>query len=255
VLGALVLVALVIRAVVVAIAHHPMSFPFHPDTGCEQIGFSCEVLTGIFLPILTVALASLVFLSFRLSFVHRPYVRKARQNPRELVLTAGSIIGEVVGRDQLCQVIIEDLLTREARRPHVIIGGVGTGKTALLVQLTKLLAARRAVPVPVRLRDAQEVLDFRKLARDRFLAEADAALLSDAEGEKVWRQLSKEDRIVVLADGLEEALIDDKVNKERDTLIRLAIRRAENQGLPLVIASAHTTRSGGWRPPSSRWSR
>ena len=237
VLGALVLIALVIRAAVVAIAHRPMSFPFDPDTGCERIGFSCDVLTGIFLPILTVALASLVFLSFRLSYVHRPYVRKARQNPRELVQTAGSIIGEVVGRDQLCQVIIEDLLTREARRPHVIIGGVGTGKTALLVQLTKLLAAGRAVPVPVRLRDAQEVLDFRKLARDRFLAEADAALLSDAEGEKVWRQLSKEDRIVVLADGLEEALIDDKVNKERDTLIRLAIRRAENQGLPLVIAS------------------
>jgi hypothetical protein len=237
ILGALVLIALVIRAVAVVITRRPIGFPFDPEIRCEQVGFSCDVLTGIFLPILTLAVASLVFLSFRLSSVHRLYVRKARQNPRELVQTAGSIIGEVVGRDQLCQVIIDDLLTREARRPHVIIGGVGTGKTALLVQLTKLLAARRAVPVPIRLRDAQEVLDFRKLARERFLAEADAALLSDAEGEKVWRQLSKEDRIVVLADGLEEALIDDKVNKERDTLIRLAIHRAENQGLPLVIAS------------------
>jgi hypothetical protein len=237
VLGAIALIALVIRAVVVVIANRPLGFPFDPDTGCERISFSCDVLTGILLPILTLALASLVFLSFRLSSVHWPYVKKARQNPREVVPTAGSILGEVVGRDQLCQVIIDDLLTREARRPHVVIGGVGTGKTALLVQLTKLLAAGRAVPVPIRLRDAQDVLDFRKLARDRFLAEADAALLSDAEGEKVWRQLSKEDRIVVLADGLEEALIDDKVNKERDTLIRLAIRRAENQGLPLVIAS------------------
>jgi hypothetical protein len=235
VLGAIALIGLVIRAIAVVIAR--LGFPFDPDTGCEQISFSCDVLTGIFLPILTLAVASLVFLSFRLSYVHWPYVKKARQNPHEVVQTAGSIIGEVVGRDQLCQVIIEDLLTRKARRPHLIIGGVGTGKTALLVQLTKLLAARRAVPVPIRLRDAQDVLDFRKLARDRFLAEADAALLSDAEGEKVWRQLSKEDRIVVLADGLEEALIDEKVNKERDTLIRLAIRRAENQGLPLVIAS------------------
>jgi NACHT domain len=237
VLGAIALIALVIKSVAVVIAHRPLGFPFDPDTGCERISFSCDVLTGILLPILTLALASLVFLSFRLSSVHSPYVKKARQNPRELVPTAGSIIGEVVGRDQLCQVIIDDLLTREARRPHVVMGGVGTGKTALLVQLTRLLAAGRAVPVPIRLRDAQDVLDFRKLARERFLAEADAALLSDAEGEKVWRQLSKEDRIVVLADGLEEALIDDKVNKERDTLIRLAIRRAESQGLPLVIAS------------------
>ena len=237
VLGAIALIALVIRAVAVVIARRPLAFPFDPDTGCGRIDFSCDVLTGIFLPILTLAVASLVFLSFRLSSVHWPYVRKARQHPQELVQTAGSIIGEVVGRDQLCQVIIQDLLSKKARRPHVVIGGVGTGKTALLVQLTKLLATGRAVPVSIRLRDAQDGLDFRKLARDRFLAEADAALLSDAEGEKVWRQLSKEDRIVVLADGLEEALIDGEVNKERDTLIRLAIRRAENQGLPLVIAS------------------
>jgi hypothetical protein len=237
ILGAIVLIALVIRAVFVVITRRPVGFPFDPDAGCERISFSCDVLTGIFLPLLTLALASLVFLSFRLSSVHRPYIKKARQTSRELVQTAGSIIGEVVGRDQLCQVIIEDLLSREARRPHIVMGGVGTGKTALLVQLTKLLAMRSAVPVPIRLRDAQDVLDFRKLARERFLAEADAALLSDAEGEKVWRQLSKEDRIVVLADGLEEALIDEKVNNERDTLIRLAIRRAENQGLPLVIAS------------------
>jgi hypothetical protein len=236
VLGAIALIALAIRAIAVVVARRPLAL-FDPDKGCAQIGFSCDVLTGIFLPILTLALASLVFLSFRLSSVHWPYVKKARQHPQELVQTAGSIIGEVVGRDQLCQVIIEDLLAKKARRPHVVIGGVGTGKTALLVQLTKLLAAGRAVPIPIRLRDAQDVLDFRKLARDRFLAEADAALLSDAEGEKVWRQLSKEDRIVVLADGLEEALIDDKVNKERDTLIRLAIRRAESQRLPLIIAS------------------
>jgi hypothetical protein len=237
--GALILVALVIRSVAVAITRRPLGFPLHldPDSGCERISFSCDVLTGILLPILTLALASVVFLYFRLSYVHRPYVKKARQNPQDLVQTTGSIIGEVVGRDQLCQVIIEDLLTQGARRPHVVIGGVGTGKTALLVQLTKLLAAGRAVPVPVRLRDAQDELDFRKLARERFLADADAALLSDAEGEKVWRQLSKEDRIVVLADGLEEALIDDQTKKERDTLIRLAIRRAENQRLPLVIAS------------------
>jgi hypothetical protein len=235
--GALVLIALVIRSIVVAIAHKPLAFPVDPDSGCDRIGFSCDVLTGTLLPILTLALASVVFLFFRLSYVHRPYVKKARQNPRELVQTAGSIIGEVVGRDQLCQAIIEDLLARDVRPPHVIIGGVGTGKTALLVRLTKLLADRRAVPVPVRLRDAQEELDFRALARERFLADADAALLSDAEGEKVWRQLCKDDRIVVLADGLEEALIDEKTNKERDTLIRLAIRRADDQRLPLVIAS------------------
>ena len=39
-------------------------------------------------------------------------------------------------------------------RPHVLVGGVGTGKTAVLVRLTELLAEKRAIPVPVKLRDA-----------------------------------------------------------------------------------------------------
>ena len=147
------------------------------------------------------------------------------------------MIGEVVGRDELCHVIIEDLRDSGIRRPHVIIGGVGTGKTALLVRLTKLLAERGAVPVPIRLRDAQESLDFRELARKRFVTDSNTRLTSDTEGEKVWRELCKNDQVVVLADGLEEALIEGNAQKERDNLIRLAIRQANDQRLPLVIAS------------------
>jgi hypothetical protein len=62
-------------------------------------------------------------------------------------------------------------------------------------------------------------------------------LLSDAEGEKVWRELCKNDQVVVLADGLEEALIEGNVQRERDNLIRLGIRQANEQRLPLIIAS------------------
>jgi Ni2+-binding GTPase involved in maturation of urease and hydrogenase len=91
----------------------------------------------------------------------------------------------------------------QTRRPHVVVGGIGMGKTALLVRMTKLLAHQRAVPVAIRLRDAQTSLDFRELAREKFIADLQPNILSDAEGEKVWRQLLKEGRIVVLADGLE----------------------------------------------------
>jgi hypothetical protein len=227
----------VVRAFVVVVTSRPASFPMNVEAACRDTAFNCDALAGILLPISSLALASAVFLLYRHSRVHRPFVRKAREKPREVVQTAGSIIGEVVGRDELCQVMIEDLRDRGARRPHVVIGGVGTGKTALLVRLTKLLADRGAVPVPVRLRDAQGRLDFRELARLRFLAEADAALLSDAEGEKVWRQLCKDDRVVVLADGLEEALIEGAIEKERDTLVRLAVRQANDTRLPLIIAS------------------
>jgi hypothetical protein len=234
IVAGVVLLASVARALYVVITGKPSSFlGVNFDAACRNTGFSCDILAGTLGPLFSVAFLYALFLLVRLWLVRGPYVRKAREKPERVVDTAGSIIGEVVGRDELCHVMIEDLRDRDTRRPHVIVGGVGTGKTALLVRLTQLLAERGAVPVPVRLRDAGE-LDFRELARKRFVADANTALMSDAEGEKIWRQLCRSDRVVVLADGLEEALLEDK---ERDNRIRLAIRQAGEHQLPLIIAS------------------
>src|SRR5512132_4247109 len=132
----------VLRALYVVLWSRPASFPMNVEKACKDTDFNCDSLAGILLPISSLALASTVFLLYRHTRVHRPFVRMARDKPREVVQTAGSIIGEVVGRDELCQVMIDDLRDRGTRRPHVVIGGVGTGKTALLVRLTKLLAER-----------------------------------------------------------------------------------------------------------------
>src|SRR5262249_594080 len=92
-------------------------------------------------------------------------------------------------------------------------------------------------------RDAQGSLDFRHLAHRQFLMDEDTAPLSEMDGETVWRQLSRSDKIVVLADGLEEALTGDPGPSqelratERDNVIRLALRRAKEQRLPLVVTS------------------
>jgi hypothetical protein len=226
----------VARAIVVVVSgQHGFLFDF--DKACSDTSFSCDALAGTLAPVLSIALLSAVFLLVRLRLVRQPYQRKAREEPHDVVQTAGRIIGEVVGRDQLCHVLVESLRDPRTRRPQVVVGGVGTGKTALLVRLTKLLAQRGAVPVPVRLRDARTNLDFHALARERFLAEVGGRLLSEAEGEKAWRHLLKNDQIVVLADGLEEALIDGDAERDRDNLIRLAIRRANDNRLSLVVAS------------------
>ena len=142
--------------------------------------------------------------------------------------TAGAIIDQVVGRDELCKVLMADLHDRRTR-PHVLVGGVGTGKTAVLVRLTEFLADQGAVPVPIRLRDAGTELDFENLARDRFLSEANQYVLYSAEGETIWRRLRKDGKIVVLADGLEEALVGTSAEQERDNIIRAAIRKAHQQ--------------------------
>jgi len=234
--GAAIFLVWVSGALVVVVSGNHR-YMFGLDDRCNEASFSCATLAGFLAPVLSIALASAVFLLARLQRVRRPYGRRAREKPQEVVQTAGTIIGDVVGRDQLCQVLIEDLRDPATRRPHVVVGGVGTGKTALLVRLTKLLAHGGAVPVPVGLRNAQTTLDFQELARERFLAEAGGRLLAGTDAEKAWRHLLRNDQIVVLADGMEEALIDGDAEKDRDNLIRLAIRRANNDGLPLVIAS------------------
>lgn len=234
--GAVLFVVWVARALVVVVSGR-RGFLFDFDKACSDTSFSCDALAGTLAPVLSIALVSAVFLLVRLRRVRRPYQRRAREEPHDVVQTAGRMIGEVVGRDQLCHVLVENLRDPRTRRPQVVVGGVGTGKTALLVRLTKLLAQRGAVPVPVRLRDARTNLDFLGLARERFLAEVGGRLLSGAEGEKAWRHLLKNDQIVVLADGLEEALIDGDAERDRDNLIRLAIRRANDSRLSLVVAS------------------
>lgn len=231
--GGLLLLGVLIWAVPAALRHRSFAL----DNRCQQRALSCGVLASFLVPLLTLALVSAFFLLGRLWYLRKRYLRTARSRPQDVVPTAGSVIGDVVGRDELCRVMIADLRDARTRRPHVVVGGIGTGKTALLVRLTKLLARQRAVPVAVRLRDAQKSLDFRELARKRFIADLESGILSDTEGEKVWRQLLKEGRIVVLADGLEEALIGPEAVNERDNLIRLAIRQANKDELPLIIAS------------------
>ncbi|HWC28056.1 MAG TPA: hypothetical protein VG474_15810, partial [Solirubrobacteraceae bacterium] len=204
---------------------------------CDETGFACTVVSNIVFTFIPLALTFGLFLFGRLTRVRRRYVKEAQSRPSALVETAGSIVGTVVGRRDICDVIQDDLRGRDRRRPHVIVGGVGIGKTAVVVELTRLLAHRGAVPVPVRLRDATTELDFLALARRRFLQVAGERLLSEAEGERVWRQLRREDRIVVLADGLEEALLEADVQEARDHRIRVAVSQARSAQIPLVIAS------------------
>jgi hypothetical protein len=238
-LGALAEVSLIVMAVARMVGQTPLHAPLRwIERQCHGEGqFACGLLQGIVMPFLTVALATAAYLFFRFTRVSRAYLRKARKAPRDMVPTAGGIFGRVVGRDQLCEVLMEDLRDRRFSRTHVVVGGIGTGKTALLVLLTQQLALRGAVPVPLRLRGVEGNLDFRQLAFESFRLEVQGHIRSGDEAEKVWRHLSQQGRIVVLADGLEDALAGDTLAEERDTLIRLAIRRANEERLPLVIAS------------------
>ncbi|MEU6572724.1 ATP-binding protein [Streptomyces sp. NPDC046805] len=190
-------------------------------------------------PVLVAAFVTTLFLIYWYRRTKKPIVDKARTRPHELVPTVGTLVDRIVGRRELSRVIAQTLRDRRTRRPYLLVGGVGVGKTAVLVELTRLLAQQAAVPIPIRLRDmrADGELDFEKMARRRFEEEADQGVLAGGHIDKTWRQLRLDDKAVVLADGLEEALLDDQHRDDRDNMIRRAIDRADRQQLPLVIAS------------------
>jgi hypothetical protein len=208
------------------------------DEQCrEGSGYSCNVFTNLLFTAAPLSLGFAVFLLWRYRRIPRPYVHKAREDPVALVDTAGSIVGDIIGRDDLCDVIQTELRDEHVRRPHVLVGGLGIGKTAVLVQLMRLLARRGAVPVAVRLRDVRGEIDFLELARQRFLEVVGRNLRSTAEGDRVWKQLVKDDRVVVLADGLEEAFADEDAGLARHHRVRVAVHHARERRFPLVIAS------------------
>ncbi|MDT0397625.1 ATP-binding protein [Streptomyces edwardsiae] len=190
-------------------------------------------------PILTGAFLLAVFLLYWYHKAKKQLVKKARTKPHDLVPTAGTLVDRIVGRRELTQVIAQTLRDRRTRRPYLLVGGVGVGKTAVLVELTRMLAQQSAVPVPLRLRDmdGDGELDFEKMARRRFAEEADQGVFASGNIDKAWRQLRLDDKAVVIADGLEEALLDDRYREDRDNIIRRAIDRADRQNLPVVIAS------------------
>ncbi|MBT1095625.1 ATP-binding protein [Streptomyces sp. Tu102] len=190
-------------------------------------------------PVLAASLAATLFLFWWYRWTKRRYLAKARDDPHRMVLTAGPDTAEIVGRDEIAQVIAERLRDRSTRRPYLLVGGVGVGKTAVLVRLTELLAEHNAVPVPIRLRDANGATDlnFERMAKQRFTEEAPRGILARGKTERVWQQLLADDKPVVIADGLEEALLGDGLEQNRDNIIRRAIERAYEERLPLVIAS------------------
>ncbi|MEU3611461.1 ATP-binding protein [Streptomyces sp. NPDC006872] len=190
-------------------------------------------------PVLTASIAAALFLFCWYSWTKRRYLLDARTKPDKLVLTAGPETDEIVGREEVAEVIAQRLRDRDTRRPYLLVGGVGVGKTAVLVRLTELLARQDAVPVPIRLRDATDeaTLNFERLAKKRFAEETPQGTLARTKIDRVWQQLLADDKPVVIADGLEEALLDEGLQQNRDNIIRRAIERAYKERLPLVIAS------------------
>jgi hypothetical protein len=194
--GAIALVVIVVWSIVVMLIGPGILTRLNER--CTTYSAACGTDIGILIPLLLVAPASAIFLFRRLRLA-----KKARTMPQQLLETATPESGEIVGRDELCRVIIEDIRHPRTRRPHLLVGGTGTGKTKVLARLHGLLGECRAIPVLIRWQEATDDLNFQEMAHTRFLAIAKDSMRSADDAEKAWTQLSKDDQIIVIADGLE----------------------------------------------------
>ena len=146
------------------------------------------------------------------------------------------------------------------RRPHVVIGGVGIGKTAVLLSSR---AARREPRCRYRSASGRpRHLNFEALAMQRFIAEVASSSLSDAEAERVgascarttswscWPTASTRHSARTTT-ARREALSSGDAAADRDNHSPLAIRDAHKRGSHSSSRHALTRRSSGSMPRSS----
>ncbi|MFG2060406.1 NACHT domain-containing protein [Micromonospora sp. NPDC048871] len=242
--GATLLVLWLVYSLVGAVLRKDLLGSRGPSTWCngsEAGPYYCGQVLDFVKGLLAAALAVAVFLFWRYRRVLRSYRKQARNQQQLAVPSAEHDISdiEVVGREDLCQLMVRRVRDPHNRRPLLLVGGIGTGKTTTLVKLAEMLMEVGVVPVGINLRDVQTPADlnFHTLARQRFQAVIDTQLHAEGEADKTWRQLWRENRLVVLADGLDEVLAGTEQPYDRDSLLRQAVGEAKRENLPLIITS------------------
>jgi hypothetical protein len=222
---------------------------FESPGGCSAHVYVCGVTGGV-AGIAVAALIGVAGFVWVSRHVLRRYWRVAKTKPRSLVASAAyqPKPGAATTNAQLiAETIVPSPTTGLRGRaswvrfrawfepvpsvpPQLVVGQAGEGKTTLLVELTRLLAEKHRVPVPVSLRDVDSFDGFLALAKKAFDSNINEQLASSDEGDRIWRWVCWTGRLVVLADDLQ------LLNVDRARLAG-AFREAEREKYALVVTS------------------
>jgi hypothetical protein len=197
-----------------------------PSRECGTVG--CSVGLSLLSTVLGIAASGAVFLIWVRGRALRRYLKESRRDPNWLRRGARRVDLPTVQERPDFYRTIEDEMTNPSAGPQLVVGDAGAGKSTFIVVLARHLARRGWIPVVVPLRGETVPIDLHELARDHFLSLVDRQLGSGSHGDRLWRQLWKRRLIVVLADGLDESLLDGGMI-ERDDL--------RDDGAPCVITS------------------
>jgi NACHT domain len=206
------------------------------ESFCDDHGVGCGLVTG-FISTALILLAGYFFLfTWTLRRARRAYVDRARERPEQFFVTPPRLRADMVGREPLTRAVASESAFARRGAPIVVVGEPGSGKTTFLLGLLRHLAHEGAVPVLVPLRGASAPLDLRALAQQEFYRRVDPVVRSEGDAQRIWRRLTAEGSIVVLADGLDE-VAPGATRHERDYVIRAALVTARNDRLPVVVTS------------------
>jgi NACHT domain len=141
-------------------------------------------------------------------------------------------------RPRLTSSIAAHLAVRQPdpeRGPIVVVGEAGSGKTTFAAGLAAQLAREAKAPVIVPLRGLGNEIDFDAVGRERFQQVVRRNRLA-RDADQLWNYLSSRERCVVIADGLDERVLESRAGDVTDATDEILSSEAA-RSVPLVITS------------------
>ena len=213
-------------------------FAFHENSACDSRPFACNVATEI-IGTGVVAGAGALFFVWKLRRIVRSFAQLVRDRPETLLGVAkpSSLAGHE-GYLDMFTLLARDLLTEQSSRAQpalpgdsapvqgkLVTAGAGAGKTTALVYLAEFLAEHQVVPIPISLRGQAEPVNLVELARQQFCSRVVTRTVFGDQGDRVLARLRARGQVVILADGLDEAM-PGASRSQRELALTAAIRDA-----------------------------
>jgi energy-coupling factor transporter ATP-binding protein EcfA2 len=225
------LLALLASALLLLLVFSPQAENF-----CDGHSVGCGLTTGFISTALILLVGYFFLFTWTLRAARSSYVRVARESPERFFVAPPRLRADPAARGSLTAAVASESAFARRGAPILVVGEAGSGKTTFLLALMRHLAHEGAVPVLVPLRGVSTSLDLRSLAQREFTRNVDPVVRSEGDAQRIWRRLSAEGSIVVLADGLDE-VTPGATRNERDYLIRSALAAARNDRLSVVVTS------------------
>lgn len=217
------------------------------ETTCEEHALVCGIFANASVAVMAFIIGYLwIVIAVRYYVVHH-YLKSARDSPGSIFPRAPTDPPEGYADSRSENYERIDSWMEQSVPRRGIGGGIlaharidqGGGGTTFLTGLAEHLARNEGLlPVAIELSEVTEApVHIERIARARFLREVDAMLRSDAQGDRLWRRLLREREVVILIDGLDEALLDRRPS-ERAEAMEVALREADENGLIMVATAS-----------------